>query len=179
MIHGWGTLAYALATFCAWRAYQQSVKGEAFWALITITLSALTVSHALGLFEGGTALLRDIALDQAWYRERKVFQREILAGLALGGAVAACGLWLVLRREQLALRVAALTVTALLVFNLLRAVSLHGIDASLGKTLYASMSLTVGAAAELALLVIAAIAALSHSGRRGRASRKSAGRGRR
>ena len=166
--HELGTLAYGLVAVLTWRAYQRSVRGGMAWVLCFIAFVALAINQQCSLLEALVDLIRGVSRAQSWYRERRPVQREIILGLAAAGAGGMILLLAMLRREAWQLRLVALVAAGLLVFALIRAVSLHSVDALFGRRLWPPLPLTRGNLIELGGLVIAALACLSVRRPRGR-----------
>jgi len=161
LAHELGVLAYGLVAILAWRAYRRSVRGELAWLLTIIAFVALAINQQFGLIEFIVDVVRGLSREQSWYRERRPVQREFILGIAACGAGALVVLLVALRREAWQLRLAALVAVGLLAFALIRAVSLHGLDALFGRALLPPLPLTLGNMIELAGLLLAALACLA------------------
>jgi len=159
--HELGVLAYVLVALLTWRAYQRSLLGGLGWVLTFLAFCALAINQQFGLLEAMVDMVRGLSRDQSWYRERRSVQREVILAIAAGGVAMLAVLCVALRREAWPLRLAALAATGLLAFALIRAVSLHSIDALFGRPILPPLPLSLGAFAELAGLALAAVACLA------------------
>lgn len=161
LAHELGVLAYLLVALLTWRAYQRSVLGGLGWVLTFLAFCALTINQQFGLLEAMVDMVRGLSRDQSWYRERRPVQREVILAIAAGGAAMVAVLFVALRREVWPLRLAALAAMGLLAFALIRAVSLHSIDALFGRPVLPPLPLSLGALVELAGLALATLACLA------------------
>lgn len=98
-----------------------------FWLLLGVLLLALGANKQLDLQSLFIDALRDLAREQGWYAERRLYQRWFVGGLAaatvLGLAAVGVVLWPVRRRVRLAL----LGLAGLLGFLLMRAALFQGV----------------------------------------------------
>lgn len=132
---GWLTVAlYALAcagaATLAQRERREGVFAD-FWLALALLLLALGVNKQLDLQSGFTEVLRDLALGQGWYGNRRVGQVAFIGLMAVLGVCAAIGLG---RRWPGLWLMHPLTCAGgvgLGVFVLVRAASFHQVDALL------------------------------------------------
>lgn len=172
LTHELGVLAYLLVALLTWRAYQRSVRGGLAWVLAFLAFCALTLNQQFALLEAATDMVRGLSRAQNWYRERRPVQREIILAVTAGGAAVLALLFAVLRREAWQLRLAVLAAAGLLAFALIRAISLHSIDALFGRPILPPLPLDLGNLIELGGLAVAAFACLAVPPMRRRRARR-------
>lgn len=134
---GWLTvLAYAACTLLAlavWRRLKGQ-RGRVFWLVLSLLLAALAVNKQLDLQSAVTAAGKCLARAQGWYDQRRVMQV-----LFIGAVVAAALVLLVSMTASLWGRLrynlmAAIGLTLVLCFVLVRALSFHHFDRLIGTT---------------------------------------------
>jgi hypothetical protein len=144
-IGGWLTVAgYFTAAFMAFvtarrfhsDARNGSPRAQAwFWLIGSGLLLLLGINKQLDLQTGMTWLLKQWALTQGWYEQRRTFQAVFISGIGIAAAgMLGWLLWLVrrdLRRHWLALAGAVFLVS----FVVIRAASFHYVDRMLGMSL--------------------------------------------
>jgi hypothetical protein len=131
----WLTVAtYAVAAWLCLRA-ARALRGTAptarrvalFWLLLGVLLVALGANKQLDLQTPFINALRDLAHEQGWYRERRLYQRWFVGALGavsvLGLVALGVGLWPVRQRVRLAL----VGFCGLLGFVLMRAALFQGV----------------------------------------------------
>jgi len=148
-MQGLAVLAYALAALACFRAMQRSHRGELDWALLVIAFGALAINHMFGLLDMAVGIFRDVAEQQAWYIDRRSLQREVIVGVVLFGALAAPILLVALHRQIWQLRVAALAALGLMALAVIRAISLHSIDALFAQPVWRFVPFKLGGMLEL------------------------------
>jgi len=161
LIHELGVLAYVLVAILVWRAYRRSIRGELAWVLALIAFGALAIDQQFGLLEAVVDMVRGASREQSWYRERRPVQREFILLVSACTAGALAVLFVVLRREAWQLRLTVVAAVGLLALALIRAVSLHSIDALFGRAILPRLPMTVGNMVELGGLVVAGLASLA------------------
>lgn len=124
---GWFTvLAYAVAVFLCWRAYQGNKDKIWFW--VTVVMAALCVNKQLDLQSLLTDLGRQVAYWGDWYKERRGVQKVfVFAVIAGAGAFAAWFGWR-FRDFLKGHKLLAGGMLFLLTFIVVRAISFHHID---------------------------------------------------
>ncbi len=149
---GWVTVvAYVVAAYFAWAACKKSRctarahgaieasnVGEqrqlaAFWFLMFIALALLGINKQLDLQSLFTEVMRDLALRQGWYDERRKFQFEFVVGIAAVAIVGVGVTALLLRRVWRHARIAVLGMGWLLAFVVIRAASFHHVEVLLSS----------------------------------------------
>lgn len=130
---GWLTVAayYATALLCWLAARRAARPGRAVWHILALLMAVLGLVKQWNLLSAVTAAGRALALAQDWYAGRQALQLLCVAGVALPallllvwGVRRARGGW---RASWLPL----LGLLYLLAFVLVRATSLHQVDALL------------------------------------------------
>ena|ERR1700690_3649999 len=103
------------------------------WKLLVVALLFLGVNKQLDLQTALTEFARILARQQGWYERRRIVQVLFIASLFLAGALGACLLLVITRRLSRSLRLAALGLSFIGIFVLVRASSFHHVDAFLGS----------------------------------------------
>jgi len=120
------------------------------WLGLGLLLWLLAAKTQLGLLGWFTQAGRELAVAQGWYAWRRVAQVAITVALVLGGILAIRALKPWLGPKWPDCRLAVCGGIGLLTYVLVRAVSLHAVDALLAPQVAGS---SVSAWAELALLL--------------------------
>ncbi|MBT2188903.1 hypothetical protein [Sphingobium nicotianae] len=144
---------YLLALILVWRA-RPLRRAPAFWKVTMLTIGLLAIDRQFALLDRVTDMVRGLAEAGQWYDRRETPQREAAIGILLGAALLMAGLLILLRRATWPIRAVALATSALLALALLKAISLHGLDAMLGLRLVPGLPLSLSAGIELACLAI-------------------------
>jgi uncharacterized membrane protein YhaH (DUF805 family) len=126
---GWAvTAAYALAAVSAVMVIRQAPFEPShrrqmlvLWGLIALLMAALALNKQLDLQALMTALGRCLAQQQGWYEDRRLVQRDFILGLIAVAALAAAGLFWMLRGTVRQNLVPVLALAALAGFVLIRA----------------------------------------------------------
>lgn len=129
------------------------------WAGCIAILLLLAMEQRFGIFDMVTNLVRGMAEAENWYGQRRAVQREAVLGLGLAGSLLGFVLLIGLRRHDWPLRMAAFATVGLLALALVKAVSLHGLDALFG-TGVPGTPLTLGSGLELLGLALVLMASL-------------------
>lgn len=162
-----GALYFVLAVAAAWIFSREADRPETrrsalVWAGLALVLASLSF---FTITEIGQILVEDVrqeARSEGWYMARRPMQARVILGI-LVAAVLGYGALLVRLRSKRRRYLPAVTASAyLLALNAVRLVSLHQVDAILGKHIG---WLTVGAVLQLIGLGITAGAL--YRGRRG------------
>jgi len=142
------------------------------WVAAAITLAALAVDRQFDVLNAVTDAARHAAVEAGWYDDRRLFQRWLVLGVAVAGALGFVA-WL---RRQRPLSLGSAAVAAALVFlvclALARASSQHRVDVFLRAP--AAFGLRWQPALELlgaALAAVGAATAMRGVRRRGSAQR--------
>ncbi|MEZ4866511.1 MAG: hypothetical protein R3C14_34650 [Caldilineaceae bacterium] len=142
---GWFTIVFYLATallagVCALRTRQHSVTTHTqqerlvkwSFALLLLLLGLNKLTNFLSWF---TTTGRIMAWQEGWYDVRRTFQYDLIVGIIIV-ALLLFGVLLFWLRQALRTQwLTLLSVLALAVFVIIRAVSLHAIDALLSRQL--------------------------------------------
>jgi hypothetical protein len=133
-IYGWLTVAaYAVGAFCCWQAAQQGPSRERrLWLLLAALMAFLCVNKQLDLQSLFTDIARAEARRQGWYANRREYQVEFIAGLAVGFALITFIAFIRARRASAAARGGIIGMALLLFFVLVRASSFHRMDWLIG-----------------------------------------------
>ncbi|HEX5658474.1 MAG TPA: hypothetical protein VFX59_14830 [Polyangiales bacterium] len=119
------------------RASWPPVRDEAllarFWSLVMLAMVALGINKQLDLQSWFAEMGRDLAHDQGWYHRRRVVQGLFILAVGAGGGLATAALAYSLRRVLPRVMGAVVGLGALITFVIIRATSLHHIDALLGR----------------------------------------------
>ncbi len=102
------------------------------WVFSASVLVALAVNKQLDLQTMFVAAARCIAQAQGWYETRREYQTEVVVGLVLGAAILVPAIVLAFRRAMTGNFAFVLSLSLLVVFVLLRAISLHHLDIVFG-----------------------------------------------
>lgn len=157
---------YVLCLILCLRVWYQAKghPGRAFWIVLVVILAMLAVNKQLDMQSALTAAGKCLARAQGWYGQRRLLQMAFV-GVVAGSALTAVVVMLTsLRRRNL---VAALGVTILLSFVVVRAASFHHIDRLIGQS---DLGVPNNFLFENAGLVLIAINAVWLSGRLRRAA---------
>ena len=135
------------------------------WFLAGLCLSFLALNRALGLDTGLTILIRNLALREGWYADRRIFQLGAVLLLALGVILV-----LLLGRRfakgsipSPELRIVLAATFLLVGFVAIRACSFHYLDVFLGRRL---AGFRLGGLAEFAAILLVSISAVLFHRRR-------------
>jgi hypothetical protein len=99
-----------------------------FWWLAGSLLLFLAVNKQLDLQSLLTAAARCMAVDQGWYEDRRIVQREFIICIMLIGILGLVGIALILRGTFARTGIALLGLGFVTVFVVVRAVSFHQVD---------------------------------------------------
>ncbi|NJC32964.1 hypothetical protein GGR88_000438 [Sphingomonas jejuensis] len=135
-------------------------RGEArpVWLAITAVLVLGAIDRRYGLLSGTVDALRAASQTGGWYADRRPLQASFIVATALVGGVALHAIRAAVGRAGRPVAIAAVTTAMLVAFLLIRATSLHGVDAVL-RTQVLGFSLYT--APELAGLLIVMVTALT------------------
>jgi len=133
-------LAAAVSAMRVRRASDVFSSSRRVWLGLALGLLALGLADCAGVFESVTSTVRGLARAEGWYEDRWQVQLEALGAVVVVSVVGMRLLRAALAGAAGAARTALLLV-ALMVFLLIRAVSLHEIDAVLRWRPFAMVSL--------------------------------------
>lgn len=135
-IGGWSVafaygIASALACFVALRGREG--QDRIFWGVVGIALAFLAFNKQLDLQSAFTQVGRCVAQIEGWYEARRGFQRRFIYGLGALGLLAALFLAWRLRRNLDFNWLALAGFYLIMVYVVVRAVSMHHMDALIGE----------------------------------------------
>ncbi|MET0286350.1 MAG: hypothetical protein ABW352_17855 [Polyangiales bacterium] len=104
-----------------------------FWGLVMLSMIVLGINKQLDLQSWLAQLGRDLAHDQGWYDRRRVVQALFIFAVGAVGGLATAALAYSMRRVLNRVIGAVVGLGALITFVVIRATSLHHIDALLGR----------------------------------------------
>lgn len=150
-------LVYGLAAWSVYRALHRSWRGELAWALCVVALMALALDRQFAVLDSLTNMVRALAWQEAWYWERAPLQQGLVVGIALGAFVAVAVVLNGLQRHSWQLRLTVFATMMLVTLALIKAVSLHGLDALFIRPVWASLPLHLTLGSSLTLIGIGAV----------------------
>lgn len=115
-----------IACFCSAR-HNRLIKQQTFWLMMAIVLFLLAVNKQLDLQTWLTEVARNIAREQDWYQQRRIFQVWVVGVIAVVGVslIILAG-WLM--RHSARHRLAFIGLILLLTFIMIRSASFHPVD---------------------------------------------------
>ena len=145
-VAGWVTVALYVGAACSCLVVARRLRPEArtgvvprreFWAwsLFSVLLWLLAVNKQIDFQTAITEIGRMLARKQGWYGHRFRVQKAFIGALCGLGLLCVVGAWIALRRLGFPVKVAALGMSFIGVFVLIRASSFHRVDAFLGHRL--------------------------------------------
>jgi hypothetical protein len=139
---GWvtvvGYFGAALLAYRAFRLHQAAAPSKErrlllwFWAVVLCAMVLLGVNKQLDLQTWLTQMGRDLAQAEGWYQRRQEFQVAFISVIAVMGVVGLLNAALMLRSLWWRVAGALLGLGFLITFVVVRAASLHRVDALLG-----------------------------------------------
>lgn len=102
------------------------------WVIGAAVLVALAINKQLDLQSMMVVAARCIARGQGWYENRRFYQTEVILGLLIAAAIVVPVLIFVLRKALVGNLAFVLSMSALVAFVLLRAISFHHLDVVFG-----------------------------------------------
>lgn len=129
--------AYLVAAAFVWRAaaaasLRREGRDGIFWRVTLALMLFLGVNELFELQSAVTSVGRSLALSQGWYEQRRVYQAEFIAVLALLALVAGVAMLTLIRGSRLSVRFALVGLVFIGSFVLIRAASFHRVDRMLG-----------------------------------------------
>jgi hypothetical protein len=140
-VGGWLTVAlYFGAAALVWgllRRWPRWNTGQEiwFWKLLLIALVLLGINKQLDLQSAFTEAARLLAVKQGWYAERRQAQLAFVAGGAIMGLTLLAATMFLIWGAPRATHWALVGSASLVLFVLVRATSIHHVDAFLGRSL--------------------------------------------
>lgn len=145
---GWATVAaYLLGAWTCWRTYgleveesrpldsNQATRRPWFWAILALLLVVLGINKQMDFQSLLTQVGRDLAQNQGWYSQRRLYQTRFIKAIALGGAASLILLCWFCRHDWRRRFLALVGMIGLVGFILIRASSFHHVDQLLGMRL--------------------------------------------
>lgn len=158
-------VGYVAAAYLCFRATRRPASADlgrpraqsrAFWYILAVILIALGLNKQLDLQILLTQFGRQLARTQGWYNERRGFQKMFVECVAILGVAGVVLLGVLVRRALLRQGLALVGLVFLVCLVIIRAASLHQVDAMLGVRL---AGLKLHRILELAGIVCIAISA--------------------
>lgn len=143
------------------------------WWAIAFVLLLLGLSRLANFEQILTDVGRGVAIRYGWYNTRRPIQSLGIYGILLGSGLIASCLVVFFRRVRAPEAIGILAMGCLLTLIVVRLISLHAVDAIVGRHLYGLFSIQLGALLEL-LLLICIVAASFWSKLRAAAQNRSA-----
>src|SRR5438874_10119642 len=129
---GWVTVVvYFVAAGLCWRASRRTPAARdrsgqrLFWQLFAVAMVLLGFNKQLDLQTWFTLFVKQLALSEGWYQQRRVYQAAFIGAVALGGAATLAGMKRLAGRATAAVRWAVAGGVFLGCFILIRASSFH------------------------------------------------------
>ncbi|HEY6878529.1 MAG TPA: hypothetical protein VI299_10950 [Polyangiales bacterium] len=117
----------------SWPPVPDDVLLVRFWGFVVLTMIVLGINKQFDLQSLVAELGRDLARDQGWYERRRIVQGLFVLGVGAVGGLATAALAFTMRRVLNRVVGAVVGLGALTTFVIIRATSLHHIDALLGR----------------------------------------------
>jgi hypothetical protein len=169
-LNGWATfLIYLVAAWlCAANARGSAASAETgvrqvalaqsrrrFWIVLAITLLLLGLTRQLDLPALAAQMTRGVLRQDGVYEERSGLQIGLIASVAMFGTIGLLIALFSFRRAEASVLVALMGIVLLLVFTVIRTISLHGVDRLLhrgvgGPYLQVNNLIEIGALAVIA-----------------------------
>jgi hypothetical protein len=102
------------------------------WGIGATVLVALAINKQLDLQSMLVAAARCVARGQGWYENRREYQTEVILGLVIAAAIIVPTMIFLLRKAVLGNLAFVLSMSALVAFVLIRAISFHHLDVVFG-----------------------------------------------
>ena len=134
-ITGWVTVAvYFIVAVICFKATQTSKHNSEksiknLWLFLTLFLIALGINKQLDLQTLFTQISRSLAIEQGWYKDRRMIQISFILLIGLTGIVSIAFLLKTYRNSTSAIKIVLTGCVILFVFILIRASSFHHMDA--------------------------------------------------
>lgn len=174
LLYATATLLVAVVAFRGRFSGSEARRERWLWEIAAATLLVLALNKQLDLQTFIITTGRCMSLEQGWYGLRQVYQLELVMGLLLFGATVTAVSVLVFGQVLCRNWMLVLGMAGLMVFVLIRAISINHLDALLGRQLTGARSYRL--IETVALLLVIAASLLRLSGRGQPADRPKAGR---
>lgn len=131
-IIGWVTVAvyFIVAVICLKAAFtsnsEKSIKN--FWLFLTFFLIALGINKQLDLQTLFTQIGKSIAIEQGWYKNRRLVQLGFIILIGLIGVTSIALLLKIYKNSTSAIKISLIGYIILFAFILIRASSFHHMD---------------------------------------------------
>ncbi len=139
-IFGWLTVAaYWLAAICCLRqARIVKAQGGAtrFWLILAAALFLMGINKQLDLQSWFTQVMRDSALANGWYAQRRTMQFAFIVALSLGMLIVLLSLRLFLANSWRHYKLVWVGIILLCTFTVIRAASFHHIDILINSNIF-------------------------------------------
>ncbi len=130
---GWLTVfAYFLTAFCCFKCGHKNKKDAWIWWGLTFILVILGVNKQLDLQSWFTMIGKRIAIEQGWYEQRRLVQKDFIIGLI---ALSCAGFMFLMQgigRKVKRFILPLFGLIFLMLFIIIRATSFHHVDQLLG-----------------------------------------------
>lgn len=160
---GWLTVVfYLVAMYLSFKQFRQlkAIGGVSkFWLYLAVMLLLLSINKQLDLQTLLTQTLREHALANGWYAQRRFLQAFFILFLGLGMLLTLFSLRVLLAKSWRQYKLAWVGVLLLCGFVLMRAASFHHFDLFIDKQL---LGVRINVVLEIGALAIIIVAALKH-----------------
>jgi hypothetical protein len=130
------------------------------WWAIALVLLVLGLARLANLEQVATDVGRQIAISQEWYTSRRPIQSIGIFGIVLGSGLIAICIFALTRRLRAAEAIGILAAGGLVTLIAIRSISLHSVDALVGRHLFGLFGIQLGWLLEMLLLICIVGAAL-------------------
>jgi len=129
-------VAYLAAAWFCRRQAVSAWQARGLWTSAEAALGILAVDRFFDLHSLFTVAGRCTSLFEGWWSGRRPVQETLFGVILFAAVIVLTALFIGLRREPLRLRIVLFATTILVVLMLLRALSLHDVDAALSMRLF-------------------------------------------
>ncbi|GAA6167713.1 hypothetical protein [Sessilibacter corallicola] len=116
--------------------FDEQNRQKAFWFIASLVLLFLSVNKQLDLQTLFTELARAVAIEQGWYKERKIIQKLFILGIFVLSIILSIYLIYFFRKSLKYNLVAILGISLVLTFVIIRATSFHASDVLINYRLF-------------------------------------------
>jgi hypothetical protein len=124
-----------------------------FWWAIAFLLLMLGISRLANFEQIVTNVGRQVAMSNGWYNTRRPIQSIGIFGIVLGSGFIATCVVAFIQRLRAPEAIGTLAIGGLLTLISIRVISLHSVDAILGRHLFGFFGVQLGWLLELLLLI--------------------------
>jgi hypothetical protein len=135
LIHGW-TLALCMWAWARERSEKKGASRPWVWALLALAVAVLGFHHATDAGAQFTEWFRRMALQEGWYGERRVLQRELVLAVPIAAFLAGGVLLALVRQQWRRYLPAVLALIFIAGLSAVQLISLHGVDAVMGRSFF-------------------------------------------